>query len=419
MLVPLSAIDPEAYRIVQDEQHRQSAKIVLIASENHTSPAVLEASGSVLTDKYAEGYPGRRLYGGVEFVDRAELLALERARELFGADHANVQPHAGAMANMAAYAALLDPGDRVLAMNLTHGGHLTHGGSFNFSGKLYEFAWYGLDPDTEELSYDAIERQAKDFRPKLLVAGASAYSRWFDFPRLRAIADEVGALFLFDMAHIAGLVAGGAHPDPVPYADVVTSTTHKTLRGPRGGLILCREQYAKKVDSAVFPHTQGGPFMHAILAKAVCFHEALQPAFSDYAHRVVENAKVLADALTRHGFRIISGGTDNHLMLVDLRGTDLTGKQAQIALDAVQLSANKNLVPDDARSPFQTSGLRLGTPASTTRGMGPAEMELIADWIARRLADPANDHEAEEIRAAVSDITPRFPVPGVVELAVA
>src|SRR5579872_6036254 len=393
----LEQSDPEAFEIVRLEQRRQTEKIVLIASENHTSSAVLEATGSVLTDKYAEGYPGRRYYGGVECVDLAENLALERVARLFGADHANVQPHAGAMANMAAYRALLLPGDRVLAMNLSHGGHLTHGAGFNFSGKMYEFAWYGVDQESERLDYDAIEAQAREFKPKLLVAGASAYPRLLDFVRLRAIADSVGARLMVDMAHIAGLVAGGVHPSPVPYADVVTSTTHKTLRGPRGGLILCKEELAKKVDAAVFPYMQGGPFMHAILAKAVCFQEALQPAFTVYARAVVENASVLASSLQSRGVRIVSGGTDNHLMLLDLRDTKLNGKQAQEALDQVQLSTNKNMLPFDPLPPAETSGIRLGTPAATTRGMGATEMEQIAAWITRRLTAPEDNAEADKI----------------------
>lgn len=413
MNLPLSQEDPEAFDIVQAEGRRQLQKIVLIASENHTSAAVMEATGSVLTDKYAEGYPGRRYYGGVECVDRAENLARERGMRLFGAEHANVQPHAGAMANMAAYQALIRPGERVLAMNLSHGGHLTHGAEFNFSGKLYDFAWYGVDRETEELDYDAIQRQAEEFRPALLVAGASAYSRLFDFPRLRAIADGVGALFMFDMAHIAGLVAGGVHPSPVPFAEVVTSTTHKTLRGPRGGLILCREEYAKRIDQAVFPYMQGGPFMHAILAKAVCFGEALAPEFKDYSRRVVQNARSLAQALQGRGLRVVSGGTDNHLMLVDLRSTSLNGKEAQVGLDEVLLSTNKNMVPFDPLPPTKTSGIRLGTPAATTRGMGAEEMNLIAGWIYRSLVSPGDRVTAAAIREEIDGITGRFPVPGV------
>ncbi|GAC1446072.1 MAG: serine hydroxymethyltransferase [Chloroflexota bacterium] len=331
----LSQADPEANAIIGRERDRQSRDIVLIASENHCSAAVLEATGSVLTDKYAEGYPGKRYYGGCEHVDEAEELAITRAKQLFGAEHVNVQPHAGAMANMAAYAALLQPGDRILAMNLSHGGHLTHGGGFNFSGKLYEFEWYGVDPHTEQIDYDALARQAEQFRPKLLVAGASAYPRFFDFPRLRTIADSVGARFMFDMAHIAGLVAAGVHPDPIPFADVVTTTTHKTLRGPRGGLILCKAELGKAINSAVFPYMQGGPFMHQILAKAVAFGEALKPSFKEYAKQIVTNASTLADRLQNDSFRLVTGGTDNHLMILDFRDTELTGKVAQAALESV------------------------------------------------------------------------------------
>ncbi len=409
----LAQSDPEAYAITQREEQRQSEDIVLIASENHCSPSVMEATGSILTDKYAEGYPGKRYYGGCEWVDDAEELAIDRARRLFDAEHVNVQPHAGAMANMAAYAALLDPGDRVLAMNLSHGGHLTHGGGFNFSGKLYQFEWYGVDQQTEEIDYDALTDQAQAFRPKLLVAGASAYSRVFDFPRLRAIADSVGAKFMFDMAHVAGLVAGGVHPSPVPFADVVTTTTHKTLRGPRGGMILCREDLAKSINSAVFPYMQGGPFMHQILAKAVAFQEALQPSFRTYARNVVDNAGALAGRLQKNGFRLVSGGTDNHLMVIDFRQTDLTGKRVQAALESVGLVANKNLVPYDTRTSVHTSGLRLGTPSATTRGMGRPEMEQIADWIERRLAQPDDEAVQMATRNEVERLTARFPVPGV------
>ncbi len=407
----LQIADAEAAAIIADEEKRQSEKIVLIASENHTSSAVMEASGSVLTDKYAEGYPGRRFYGGVEVVDRAENLACERALQLFGAEHVNVQPHAGAMANMAAYAAVLEPGDRVLAMDLSHGGHLTHGAGFNFSGKMYHFAWYGVDADSERLDYDAIERQAEEFQPKLLVAGASAYPRIIDFPRLREIADGVGAMLLIDMAHIAGLVAAGVHPSPVPFADLVTTTTHKTLRGPRGGMILCKERYAKKVDQRVFPYMQGGPFMHQILAKAICFQEALDPSFKDYSSRVVENAQALASSLAGRGWRIVSGGTDNHLLLLDLRGSEVDGKQAQVALDDVMLSTNKNMLPFDPLPPTRTSGIRLGTPAATTRGMGSTQMDQVADWIDRRLRGLEDEASAQTIRAEVADLTPRFPVP--------
>jgi len=409
----LAQSDPEAYAITRREEQRQSEAIVLIASENHCSPSVMEATGSILTDKYAEGYPGKRYYGGCEWVDDAEELAIDRARRLFDAEHVNVQPHAGAMANMAAYAALLDPGDRVLAMNLSHGGHLTHGGGFNFSGKLYQFEWYGVDQQTEEIDYDALADQAQAFRPKVVVAGASAYSRVFDFPRLRAIADSVGAKFMFDMAHVAGLVAGGVHPSPVPFADVVTTTTHKTLRGPRGGMILCREDLAKSINSAVFPYMQGGPFMHQILAKAVAFQEALQPSFRAYTRNVVDNASALAGRLQKNGFRLVSGGTDNHLMVIDFRQTDLTGKRAQAALESVGLVANKNLVPYDTRTSVHTSGLRLGTPSATTRGMGRPEMEQIGDWIKRRLAQPDDEEVQMAIRNEVERLTARFPVPGV------
>jgi glycine hydroxymethyltransferase len=418
-MTTLSQQDPDAYQIVLRERRRQTDNIVLIASENHCSPAVLEATGSILTDKYAEGYPGKRYYGGCEHVDEAEELARDRVKRLFGAEHANVQPHAGAMANMAAYAAVLQPGDPVLAMDLSHGGHLTHGGSFNFSGKLYHFEWYGLDEKSQQIDYEAVERHAKQFKPKLLVAGASAYPRLFDFPRLRAIADSVGALFMFDMAHIAGLVAGGVHPSPVPYADIVTSTTHKTLRGPRGGLILCRGDLAKKIDSAVFPYLQGGPFMHAILAKAVAFQEALQPAFREYAAQVVRNASVLATDLQSRGFKIVSGGTDNHLMLLDLRETDMSGRQAQAALESVNLVTNKNLVPFDTRSSVHTSGVRIGTPAATTRGMREAEMRQIGQWVSRRLQARDDDAVAGEIQGEVLSVVRHFPIPALADPVVA
>ncbi len=411
----LSQSDPEAYAIIQREEQRQSKDIVLIASENHCSPSVMEAAGSILTDKYAEGYPHKRFYGGCEWVDDAEELAIDRARRLFNAEHVNVQPHAGAMANMAAYAALLNVGDRVLAMNLNHGGHLTHGAGFNFSGKLYQFEWYGVDEQTEEIDYDLLAEHAATFRPKLLVAGASAYSRVLDFPRLRAIADSVGAKFMVDMAHIAGLVAGGVHPSPIPFADVVTTTTHKTLRGPRGGMILCVEDLAKSINSAVFPYMQGGPFMHQILAKAVAFQEALQPSFRAYTRNVVDNASTLAGRLQKNGFRLVSGGTDNHLMVIDFRQTDLTGKRAQVALESVGLVANKNLVPYDTRSSVHTSGLRLGTPSATTRRMGRPEMEQIGDWIERRLAQPDDEQVQMAIRDEVARLTARFPVPGVAQ----
>jgi glycine hydroxymethyltransferase len=415
----LSQTDPVAFEIVKSEGRRQSDNIVLIASENHCSASVLEATGSVLTDKYAEGYPHKRYYGGCEYVDEAEELAVNRAKLLFGADHVNVQPHAGAMANMAAYAAVLQPGGRVLAMDLSHGGHLTHGGSFNFSGKLYDFRWYGVDRETEQIDYDAVGSQAEEFRPKLIVSGASAYPRHFDFARFRQIADSVGALFMFDMAHVAGLVAGGVHPDPVPYADIVTSTTHKTLRGPRGGIILCREELAPAIDKAVFPYMQGGPFMHLILAKAVAFGEALQPGFQEYSRQVVLNAATLATRLQESGFRLVSGGTDNHLMLIDFRRSDMSGRRAQRVLESVGLVSNKNLVPHDTRNSVQTSGLRLGTPAPTTRGMRESEMLLVADWIARRLGAPDDETVERTILREVRELTSGFPVPGVAQYSIA
>jgi glycine hydroxymethyltransferase len=418
-MTALSQIDPEAFAIVGREQTRQSEDIVLIASENHCSAAVLEATGSVLTDKYAEGYPHKRYYGGCGFVDEAEELAISRVKDLFGAEHANVQPHAGAMANMAAYAALLTPGDRVLAMNLNHGGHLTHGGGFNFSGKLYEFDWYGVDETTGRIDYDALQQQALEFRPKLLVAGASAYPRFFDFERLRAIADSIEARFMFDMAHVAGLIAAGVHPSPVPFADVVTSTTHKTLRGPRGGLILSRADLAKPINSAVFPYMQGGPFMHQILAKAVAFGEALQPAFRRYSQQIVANASTLAHTLQEHGHALLSGGTDNHLMVIDFRDTDITGRVAQEALESIGLVANKNLVPFDTRSPTQTSGLRLGTPACTTRGMREDEMRRIADWIVERLRSPSDEALQSRLRSEVTKLTSNYPLHNVEHAALA
>jgi glycine hydroxymethyltransferase len=414
-MAALAQTDPDAHQIVLREQRRQMENIVLIASENHCSRPVLEATGSVLTDKYAEGYPHKRYYGGCEHVDEAEELAVQRAAQLFGAAHVNVQPHAGAMANMAAYAALLQPGDTVLAMNLSHGGHLTHGGAFNFSGKLYDFHWYGVSPETEQIDYDEVERLAQELRPRLIVAGASAYPRVFEFRRFREISDGVGARFMFDMAHVAGLIAGGVHPDPVPYADVVTSTTHKTLRGPRGGLILCTEELAKPVDSAVFPYMQGGPFMHLILAKAVAFGEALRPSFRDYARQILSNAAALATSLRNHGYRLVSGGTDNHMMLLDFRETEITGKAAQAALESVGLVANKNLVPHDTRSSVQTSGLRIGTPAATTRGMKEPEMQRIAGFIASRL-NALDDEVLElQLREEVLSLAQAYPVPGLLE----
>ncbi len=409
----VSAVDPELADVLRREVHRQNTTIQLIASENFTSPAVLAAQGSELTNKYSEGYPGKRYYGGNYVVDDAEELARRRVCALFGADHANVQPHSGANANMGAYLALLEPGDKVMGMRLDQGGHLTHGSPVNFSGRIYEFVAYGIDPDTEILDYDQIADIARRERPKAIIAGATAYPRIIDFPTFRAIADEVGALLIVDAAHIAGLIAGGAHPSPVPDADVVTFTTHKTMRGPRGGAILCREQYAKAIDKAVFPGMQGGPLMHVIAAKAVCFHEAAQPSFAAYAEGIVRNARALAAALAAEGFRIVSGGTDNHLMLVDLRPFGVTGKVAQEALDRAGITLNKNTIPNDPESPFVTSGLRIGTAAVTTAGMGEDEMVEIASLIARVLHAPDDEQVATEVREASNQLCSKFvPYPG-------
>ena len=410
----LRQTDPEIFDIIKGEERRQVANLELIASENYTSAAVLEAQGSVLTNKYAEGYPGRRYYGGCEWVDRAERVAIERAKTLFGAEHANVQPHSGSTANMVAYAALLDPGDTVLGMSLDQGGHLTHGSPVNFSGMIYRFVAYGLGED-ERLDYDGVRRLAHEHRPRAIVAGASAYARVIDFARLREIADEVGAYLIVDMAHIAGLVAAGVHPSPVPHAQVVTTTTHKTLRGPRGGLVLCQGDFAKRVDKIVFPGMQGGPLEHAIAAKAVAFHEALQPSFQEYGARVVRNAQVLAETLTDAGLRIVTGGTDTHLMLADLTTTALDGKRAQALLDDVHITTNKNAIPHDPRPPMVTSGLRLGSPAVTTRGFGEAEMRQVGTLVARTLANPSDVAVHDEVRAAVAALTSRFPVPGITE----
>lgn len=371
-------IDPEIYASIQDEMDRQEGNIELIASENFTSRAVMEAMGSPLTNKYAEGYPGKRYYGGCEYVDVAENLARERLKKLFGAEHANVQPHSGSQANMAVYFSILQPGDKVLGMDLSHGGHLTHGSPVNFSGKLYNFIAYGVD-ENGYIDYQAFEKIALEEKPKLIVAGASAYSRIIDFKRIREICDKIEAYFMVDMAHIAGLVATGLHPSPVPYADFVTSTTHKTLRGPRGGIILCKEKFAKIIDKTIFPGIQGGPLMHTIAAKAVCFKEAMSEEFKVYMGKVVENAKSLSDALIERGFKIVSGGTDNHLMLIDLRNKGLTGKEMEKLLDSIGITVNKNTVPGETESPFVTSGIRIGTPAMTTRGFGKEEMVEIAD----------------------------------------
>ncbi|MCC6454960.1 MAG: serine hydroxymethyltransferase [Caldilineaceae bacterium] len=410
----LAAQDPEIYHAIELERNRQSSGIELIASENYVTPAVLAAMGSVLTNKYAEGYPGKRYYGGCEYVDIVERVAIARAKEIFGADHANVQPHSGAQANEAVYLALLKPGDPVLALKLDHGGHLSHGFHLNSSGKLYNFQHYGVDKETERIDYDVVEQMALELRPKLLIAGASAYPRHFDFPRLREIADKVGAKLMMDMAHVAGLIATGLHPDPVPYCDVVTTTTHKTLRGPRGGLILCKTEYAKKIDSAVFPGTQGGPLMHIIAAKAVSFGEALQPSFKVYQQQVLENAKTLAQTLQDEGLRIVSGGTDNHLMLVDLGVLDkeeVTGKAVEKALDHANLHCNKNMIPFDPKPALVTSGIRLGSPAATSRGMGPAEFAQIGRWIAAIARNPQDEDLIAETKNEVVELASRFPVP--------
>jgi glycine hydroxymethyltransferase len=404
----LAATDPEMAEIVQREIERQNTTIQLIASENFTSLAVLAAQGSVLTNKYSEGYPGKRYYGGNYVVDDAEELARRRACALFGTDHANVQPHSGASANMAAYMALLEPGDKVMGMRLDQGGHLTHGSPVNFSGRLYDFVAYGVDDETETLDYDQIRDLARRERPKMIVAGATAYPRIIDFAAFREIADDVGALFLVDAAHIAGLIVGGAHPSPAPYADIITLTTHKTLRGPRAGAILCREQYAAVIDKAVFPGLQGGPLMHVIAAKAVAFHEAAQPAFRDYAAGIVRNAQALAGGLAGEGFRIVSGGTDNHLMLVDLRPFGVTGKQAQEALDRAGITVNKNAIPNDPEKPFVTSGLRLGTAAVTTAGMGEPEMSEIASLIATVLRKAGDDTLAGDVRDAAARLCSKY-----------
>lgn len=410
----LAENDPEIYEAIELERKRQFSGVELIASENYVSAAVLAAMGSVLTNKYAEGYAGRRYYGGCEFVDIAERIAIDRAKQLFGAEHVNVQPHAGAQANEAVYLALIKPGDPVLALKLDHGGHLTHGFQLNSSGQLYNFHHYGVNRETERIDYDEVQRLAEEHKPKLLVAGASAYPRFFDFPRLRAIADSVGAKLMMDMAHIAGLVAAGLHPDPVPYCDVVTTTTHKTLRAARGGMILCREAYAKDIDRAVFPGTQGGPLMHMIAGKAVGLGEALRPDFKVYQQRVLDNAQTLAQTLQAEGLRIVSGGTDNHLMLVDLGvlGKDeITGKAVEKALDKAGLHCNKNMIPFDPKPALVTSGIRLGTPAATTRGMGAAEFKQIGQWIATIAKDPQNSSLQAQIKQAVLELVQAFPVP--------
>ena len=406
----LAETDPDIADAITNERHRQNAGLELIASENFVSRAVLEAAGSVMTNKYAEGYPGRRYYGGCEFVDVAERLAIARAKALFGAEHANVQPHSGAQANMSVYLTLLKPGDTVLGMNLAHGGHLTHGHPLNFSGLLYSIVPYGVRKDDERLDYDELDRLAEAHKPKMIVVGASAYSRVIDFARIRATADRVGAKVFTDMAHIAGLVAAGVHPSPVPHSDLVTTTTHKTLRGPRGGLVLCRQQYQKDLDRSVFPGVQGGPLMHIIAAKAVCFKEAAEPSFADYQRQIVANAAALARALSSEGFRLVSGGTDNHLMLVDVFSKGITGKVAEGALGKAGITVNKNAIPFDQNPPMVASGVRIGTPAVTTRGMREAEMAVIAELIARALKTPDDDGALGVVRAEVETLCRKFPL---------
>ena len=407
----LRRVDPEIFDAIAAEEKRQRENIELIASENFTSGAVMEAQGSVLTNKYAEGYPRKRWYGGCENVDVAEQLAIDRAKRLFGAEHVNVQPHSGAQANMAVYFAAIKPGDKILTMNLAHGGHLTHGHPANFSGKFYQVTHYGVDQKTEQIDYDALQKQAEEVKPVMITAGASAYPRMIDFPRLRQIADSVGAILFIDMAHIAGLVAGGQHPSPIPHAQFVTTTTHKSLRGPRGGIVMCEEKLAKQIDSTLFPGVQGGPLMHVIAAKAVCFHEALQPQFREYQRQVVINAKALAAGLAKHGYRIVSGGTDNHLMLVDIRPKEINGKEAQEVLDRAGITVNKNAIPFDTYPIFKPGGIRVGTPAVTTRGMKEEEMLEIADLIAEALSNRTDADALERVRGKVLDLTRRFSLP--------
>ena len=405
----IAKTDSEIAELMEKELRRQQHHLELIASENIVSEAVMEAMGSHLTNKYAEGYPGKRYYGGCEFVDGVETIAIERAKKLFGAEHANVQPHSGAQANMAVYLAFLKPGDKILGLDLSHGGHLTHGAKVNTSGKMYESHFYGVDPETEVLDYDDIRAKALEIKPQMIVAGASAYPRIIDFKKIREICDEVGAYMFVDMAHIAGLVAAGLHQSPVPYADVVTTTTHKTLRGPRGGLILCNNEYLiKKLNSAVFPGTQGGPLMHVIAGKAVCFGEALKPEFNEYQKRVVENAKALANGLIKRGMKLVSGGTDNHLCLLDLRGTNVTGKELENRLDEVHITLNKNTVPNEPLSPFVTSGVRIGTPAATTRGLNTDDMDKIAEYITLAVID--FDNNKDYITNGVAEICAKYPL---------
>ena len=411
LLTNLKTVDPEIQKAIDQELSRQREKLEMIASENIVSKAVMQAQGSVLTNKYAEGYPGKRYYGGCEYVDVVEQLAIDRAKKLFGAEYANVQPHSGAQANTAVYFALLQPGDTILGMNLTDGGHLTHGSPVNISGKYFKIIPYGVDKETERIDYDELERLAKEHQPKLIVGGASAYSRVIDFERMAQIAKSVGAYFMVDMAHIAGLVAAGLHPSPVPYADVVTTTTHKTLRGPRGGLILCRDaEFGKQFNKAIFPGIQGGPLMHVVAAKAVAFKEALSDEFKVYQQQVLDNAKALADELVKKGFRIVSGGTDNHLMLVDLRSKNITGKEAQFLLDEIGITANRNTIPFEPLSPFVTSGIRLGTPALTTRGLKEEDIREVADIIADVIENREDSAVIETTKAKVQAICKKFPL---------
>lgn len=407
----LKTVDPEIANAIEHERSRQMENIELIASENFVSPAVMEAQGSVLTNKYAEGYPKKRWYGGCENVDTIEQLAIDRAKKIFGAEHANVQPHSGSQANMACYFAVLKPGDKMLTMDLSHGGHLTHGNKANFSGKFFEIIHYGVSKADERIDYEQLAKMAREHKPKMITVGASAYPRIIDFKRMGEIAREVGAYLLADIAHIAGLVAAGLHPSPIEHADFVTTTTHKTLRGPRGGLVMCKEKFAKDVDSQIFPGIQGGPLEHVIAAKAVCFHEALQPAFKQYQEQIVKNAKALAEGMKRNGYRLVSGGTDNHLMLVDVGARNLTGKDCQIVLDEAGITVNKNTIPFETRSPFQGSGVRLGTPAVTTRGMKEPEMAAIADMISEVLMDIKNVDTISKVRQRVRDLTAKFPLP--------
>ena len=406
----LQASDPAIYAAIQEELGRQRNKIELIASENFVTPAVMEAMGTVLTNKYAEGYPGHRYYGGCEYVDKVETLAIERAKELFGAEHANVQAHSGANANTAVYFAFLKPGDTIMGMNLSHGGHLTHGSPVNISGTYFNIVPYGVNPETETIDYAELERLAEEHKPKIIVGGASAYPRIIDFERMAEIAHKVGALLMIDMAHVAGLVAAGLHPSPVPYADIVTTTTHKTLRGPRGGLILCKEKYAKAIDKAIFPGTQGGPLMHVIAAKAVALHEALQPEFKVYQKAILDNCKALAEGLLSEGFRLVSNGTDNHLLLVDVRGQGLTGKEAEHLLDEAGLTCNKNTIPFDPASPFVTSGIRLGTAAVTSRGFMQEDLKEVAAIIGLVLNNPADLDKQKEAVARVAALCTKYPM---------